>query len=118
MLTKRQTCFLVAAATAVVAGLAAWTIPPADAQQRKSLRWATASVDTYGYKIAASMAKVLEQALGGEYTVTVHPFPQTTAATKAAMDGRTPRSATSADIAMTQFYAGEGGFKNYEAPKG
>ena len=75
MVTKRQTCFLVAAATAVVAGLAAWTIPPADAQQRKSIRWATSSVDSYGYKVAASMTKIVEEALGGEYTVTVQSLP-------------------------------------------
>jgi TRAP transporter TAXI family solute receptor len=117
MVTKRQTCVLVATATAVVAGLAAWTIPPADAQQRKSLRWATASVDTYGYKVAASMTKVVEEALGGEYTVTVHPFPQTTSATKAAMEDGAEIGYT-ADIAMTQLYAGEGGFKNYEPAKG
>ena len=42
MVTKRQTCFFVTAATAVVAGLAAWIVPSADAQQRKSIRWATA----------------------------------------------------------------------------
>lgn len=116
-MTKRQTCFLATTAMAVIAGLAAWTIPSADAQQRKSIRWATASVDTYGYKVAASMTKVVEEALGGEYTVTVHPFPQTTSATKAAMEDSAEIGYT-ADIAMTQLYAGEGGFKNYEPPKG
>ena len=69
------------------------------------LRWATASVDTYGYKVAASMTKVVEEALGGEYTVTVHPFPQTTSAMKAAMEDDAEIGYT-ADIGMTQFYAG------------
>jgi TRAP transporter TAXI family solute receptor len=106
--------------------LAIWTmtvllIPtvssPADAQQRKSLRWATSSVDSYGYKIAASMTKLVEEALGGEYIVTVQPYPQTTSATKAAMEGNAEIGYT-ADIAMSQLYAGEGSFKNYEPPKG
>jgi hypothetical protein len=44
--TNTRTHIFAAAATAVIAGLAAWTMPSADAQQRKSLRWATASVDT------------------------------------------------------------------------
>src|SRR5687768_3671093 len=67
------------AATAVFAALfAAWALHPADAQQRKSIRWAVASVDTYGYKVAASVVKIVEEALGGEYTVTVNPYPSTT----------------------------------------
>src|SRR5688500_14663052 len=47
---------------------------PADAQDRKSLRWTTSAVGSYGYAIAASMTKIAEQALGGEYTITVHPY--------------------------------------------
>jgi TRAP transporter TAXI family solute receptor len=85
--------------------------------QRKSIRWATSSVDSYGYKVAASMVKVLEDALGGEYTVTVNPYPSTTGAMKAAMDG-TGEIGYTADVGMTQLYAGEGGFKNYQAGKG
>jgi hypothetical protein len=54
--------------------------------QRKSIRWATASVDTYGYKVAASVTKIIEEGLGGEYTVTVNPYPSTTAAMKATME--------------------------------
>jgi hypothetical protein len=85
--------------------------------QRKSIRWATSSVDSYGYKVAASMVKVLEDALGGEYTVTVNPYPSTTGAMKATMDG-TGEIGYTADVGMTQVYAGEGGFKNYQAGKG
>src|SRR5712692_2036104 len=58
------------------------TSQPAQAQ-RKSIRWAVASVDTYGYKVAASVTKIIEEALGGEYAVTVNPYPSTTAAMKA-----------------------------------
>ena len=85
--------------------------------QRKSIRWATSSVDSYGYKVAASMVKVLEDALGGEYTVTVNPYPSTTGAMKATMDG-TGEIGYTADVGMTQVYAGEGGFKNYQPGKG
>ncbi|MBX9589452.1 MAG: hypothetical protein K2X43_09105 [Hyphomonadaceae bacterium] len=117
MATKTRTHVVGTAAIAVIAGLAAWTMPVADAQQRKSLRWATSSVDSYGYKVAASMTKMVEEALGGEYTVTVHPYPQTTSATKAAMEDGAEIGYT-ADIGMTQLYGGEGGFKDYNPPKG
>src|SRR5690606_29292836 len=71
---------LAASVTAIAAMIAIPAIQPAEAQQRKSIRWATSSVDSYGYKVAAAMAKVLEDALGGEYTVTVNPYPSTTGA--------------------------------------
>ena len=92
------------------------TSPPAQAQ-RKSIRWATASVDTYGYKVAASVTKIIEEALGGEYTVTVNPYPSTTAAMKATMEGDGEIGYT-ADIGMTEFATGDGAFRNYRAPKG
>jgi TRAP transporter TAXI family solute receptor len=113
---KTALCFGVSAAA--LAGVLALAMPqPADAQQRKSIRWATASVDTYGYQVAASMVKIAEEALGGEYTVTVNPYPSTIGAMKAAMDGNGEIGYT-ADIGMTQLYAGEGGFKGYKAGKG
>ena len=73
-------------------------------------------MDSYGYKVAASMVKIVEEALGGEYTVTVQPYPSTTAAMKAAMDG-TGEIGYTADVGMTQLYASEGGFKNYKPAK-
>lgn len=107
--------YSLAASTAAIAILL--TIPqPATAQERKSIRWATSSIDSYGYKVAATMAKVAEEALGGEYTVTVNPYPSTTGAMKAAMDGNGEIGYT-ADVGMTQLYAGEGGFKNYTPGK-
>jgi TRAP transporter TAXI family solute receptor len=104
-------------AAALVGVFAVSTHQPVEAQQRKSLRWSTSSVDSYGYKVAASMVKIVEDALGGQYTVTVQPYPSTTGAMKAAMDGNGEIGYT-ADVGMTQLYAGEGGFKNYTPGKG
>ena len=48
---------------ALVAVFALAAITPADAQERKSIRWATSSTGSYGYKVAAQMVQVLEDAL-------------------------------------------------------
>ena len=103
-------------AAALAAAFAVAAIAPASAQERKSIRWATSSVDSYGYKVAASMVKIAEEALGGQYTITVNPYPSTTGAMKAAMDG-TGEIGYTADVGMTQLYAGEGGFKDYTPAK-
>ena len=104
-------------AAAVAAVFAVAAIGPAHAQERNSIRWATSSVDSYGYKVAAAMVKIAEEALGGKYTITVNPYPSTTGAMKAAMDG-TAEIGYTADVGMTQVYAGEGGFKDYTPAKG
>ena len=104
-------------AAAIAAVFAFSAIEPAQAQERKSIRWATSSVDSYGYKVAAAMVKIAEDALGGQYTITVNPYPSTTGAMKAAMDG-TAEIGYTADVGMTQVYSGEGGFKNYTPAKG
>jgi uncharacterized protein len=114
-MSKSKLAFLTAGVAA--AALIISTMQPADAQQRKSIRWSTSSVDSYGYKVAASMTKIVEEALGGEYTVTVNPYPSTTGAMKAAMDGDGEIGYT-ADVGMTQLYGGDGGFKNYNPGKG
>ena len=88
----------------------------AEAQQRKSLRWATSQVGTYGYTVAASMAKVTEYALGGEYTVTVQPYANPTVAMKAVMNGDGEISYT-ADVGISQFLERSGGFKDYKPSK-
>jgi TRAP transporter TAXI family solute receptor len=111
---KRYT--FAASATAIAAVLAVSALQPADAQERKSLRLATSSVDSYGYKIAASLVKVIEEALGGEYTVTVQPYTSPTVGMKAVMNGD-GEIAYTADIGMTQLYKGEGGFQNYTPVK-
>lgn len=108
---------LAVSAAAIAAVFVVSAVEPAHAQERKSIRWATSSVDSYGYKVAAAMVKIAEDALGGEYTITVNPYPSTTGAMKAAMDG-TAEIGYTADVGMTQVYSGEGGFKNYTPAKG
>ena len=88
-------------------------VDPAQAQQRKSIRWATTPVGSYGYAIASSMIKIVEQALGSEYTITVHPYPSTTIAMRAVMDGHGEIGYT-ADIGMSQFHDRAGPFKGYK----
>ncbi|MET0279000.1 MAG: TAXI family TRAP transporter solute-binding subunit [Pseudorhodoplanes sp.] len=111
MQTKNWIRVLSISTALAVVGLAA------QAQERKSIRLATASVDTYGYKVAAALVKIAEEALGGEYTVVVNPYPATTAAMKATMDGNGELAYT-ADIGMTELYAGDAAFKNYKPGKG
>lgn len=117
MQQMKRSHWLALSAAGLAVAVVATTAPLAQSQERKSIRWATSSVDSYGYKIAAAMVKIAEQALGGEYTVTVNPYPSTTGAMKAAMDG-TGEIGYTADVGMTQLYAGDGGFKNYTPGKG
>jgi hypothetical protein len=86
---------------------------PANAQQRKSLRWGTSAVGSYGYMVAASMTRIVEKATGGEYTVTVQPYTSPTVAMKAVMDGTAEISYT-ADIGMAQFHERRDAFKGYQ----
>jgi TRAP transporter TAXI family solute receptor len=101
---------------ALAAVFALSTIHPAYAAERKSIRWATSSTGSYGYKVAAQMVKVLEDALGGEYTVTVNPYPSTTGAMKATMNGEGEIGYT-ADVGMTEVYEGTGAFKDFKPAK-
>ena len=98
---------------AVAAVFAITAVESANAQERKSLRWATSAVGSYGYQIAAQMTKIVEEALGGQYTVTVQPYASPTVAMKAVMDGN-GEIAYTADIGMTQFHERIGGFKDYK----
>jgi uncharacterized protein len=113
-MSKTRARTFTVAAVAVAAIVAA--LPPAEAQQRKSLRWTTSQVGSYGYTVAASMAKIVEQALGGEYTVTVQPYTSPTVAMKAVMNGE-GEIAYTADIGMTQFQERVGGFKDFTPTK-
>lgn len=117
MLNTRPGYKFAVSAAAIGAVFAVAATEPGHAQERNSIRWATSSVDSYGYKVAAAMVKIAEEALGGKYTITVNPYPSTTGAMKAAMDG-TAEIGYTADVGMSELYAGEGGFKNYTAPKG
>jgi TRAP-type uncharacterized transport system substrate-binding protein len=105
-MSTRRSPFILLAALLVVA-----TVEPAGAQ-RKTIRWATASPDSYGYQVAAHMVKVVYEALGSEYAVTVSPYASTIAAMKAVMDGNADIGYT-ADVGMTQLYAEEGAFLYY-----
>jgi TRAP transporter TAXI family solute receptor len=112
----RRVAITTVSVLAVAAALAVASTQSADAQQRKSLRWTTSQVGSYGYTVAASMAKVVEQALGGEYTVTVQPYTSPTVAMKAVMNGE-GEIAYTADIGMSQFHDRIGGFKDYKPVK-
>jgi len=98
---------------ALVAVFAFSAIDPANAQERKPMRWATSAVGSYGYMVAASMTRIVEKALGGEYTVTVQPYTSPSVAMKAVMDGTAEISYT-ADIGMGEFHQRVGGFKDYK----
>jgi uncharacterized protein len=97
--------------------LIAASMPAAEAQDRQSIRWATSNTGSYGYAVGSAMATILEEALGGNYTVTVQPYPSTTGAMKAAMDGEAEIGYT-ADVGMSELYAGEGGFQGYDPAQG
>jgi uncharacterized protein len=117
MTARKGGAILLGAASAVAAVLAVSALlPQAEAQQRKSLRWTTAQVGSYGYTVAATMAKVLEQALGGEYTVTVQPYQSPTVSMKAVMNGE-GEIAYTADIGMTEFAQRTGPFKDFTPAK-
>lgn len=95
----------------------AWSAAqPADAQ-RQSVRWNTSDVGSYGYSVASIMVDMLDEALGENYTVTVHPYPSTTAAKLATMDGEGEISYT-ADVGMRQLYDRQGPFDGYEPATG
>ena len=104
--------FLAVVNVAVIAVSAFAAVGSASAQERKSLRWATSAVGSYGYQIAASMTRIVEEALGGQYTVTVQPYASPTVAMKAVMDGN-GEIAYTADIGMSEFKQRIGGFKGY-----
>jgi TRAP transporter TAXI family solute receptor len=116
MLKTRLGYGAAAGAVALASLLAVSAVQTADAQQRKSIRWTTSQVGSYGYTVAAAMAKELEKALGGEYTVTVQPYQSPTVAMKAVMNGE-GEIAYTADIGMTQFKERVGPFKDFAPTK-
>jgi len=116
MVTRRAGFIFSVWVAALAALFVLSTINPASAAERKSIRWATSSTGSYGYKVAAQMTKVLEDALGGEYTVTVNPYPSTTAAMKSTMNGDGEIGYT-ADVGMTEVYEGTGSFKGFTPTK-
>jgi uncharacterized protein len=85
--------------------------------QRESIRWATSDVGSYGYAVASIMVDLLDRALGDNVTVTVHPYPSTTAAKKATMNGEAEISYT-ADVGMRSFYDRTGPYEGFEPTAG
>ena len=112
---KAKSTFMLSTAT-IAAVFAVSAVHLAEAQERKSLRWTTSAVGSYGYTVAATMAKMVETALGGEYTVTVQPYTSPTVAMKAVMNGE-GEIAYTADVGMGQFHERTGGFKDYQPTK-
>lgn len=105
-----------AVATAAVSAVTLATVTPADAQ-RQAIRLNTSDVGSYGYSVASILVDLLDQALGDGYAVTVHPFPSTTAAKIATMDGDGEISYT-ADVGMRELYDRGGSFDGFEASVG
>ena len=115
-MSKTRTGHIFSVLVAAIAALFVLSaIEPAYAQ-RKSIRWATSSKGSYGYRVAAQMVSVLEEALGREYTVTVNPYPSTTAAMKATMNGEAEIGYT-ADVGLEEVYENEGAFKDFKPTK-
>ena len=114
---KTRPGYIFSVLVAVLAAVFAFSaIDPSYAAERKSIRWATSTPGSYGYKVAAQMVSVLEDALGGEYTVTVNPYPSPTVGMKALMNGEAEITYT-ADVGITQFINKEGAFKDYTPTK-
>jgi len=80
--------------------------------QRVPLRIATASPGTYGYATAGMLAEVLNRELSDRYTVVVQPFPSTSAAMRATMNGEAELAYT-ADVGMEQLYKGTGPYQGF-----
>lgn len=111
---RRHLRLAAALATSVLL-LTACTANPGEegGQQRVPLRWATSDVGSYGYAVASFMVDFLNAELEGNYVVTVHPYPSTSAAMKAVMDGEAELAYT-ADVGMQEFYVRSGPFEGYE----
>lgn len=94
----------------------AWAVPQtADAQE--SVRFATSDTGSYGYAVGSILSQALEENLEGDIAVTVQPYPSTSAAMKAVMNGEGEFSYT-ADVGMTSLYAGEGPYEGFEPSEG
>lgn len=87
------------------------------AQRRVPLRFATSNVGSYGYSVGSILADVLSKELPSQYVVTVHPYPSTTAAMKAVMDGEAEFAYT-ADVGMFELYEGMGPYEGFRPRQG
>lgn len=112
----RRTLFAVVV-VAILAFSALGIGDEAAAQRRIPLRWATADVGSYGYSVASIMVDMLNRELPSQYAVTVHPYPSTTAAMKAVMDGEAEFAYT-ADVGMGELYEGVGPYEGFRPRQG
>ncbi|BCZ90686.1 hypothetical protein TthAA22_24910 (plasmid) [Thermus thermophilus] len=85
--------------------------------QRVPLRIATANPGTYGYATASMLAEVLNQELPSRYAVVVQPFPSTSAAMRAVMNGEAELGYT-AEVGMEELYQGVGPYQGYRPQVG
>ncbi|HLT57798.1 MAG: hypothetical protein LOD91_02320 [Limnochordales bacterium] len=95
-----------------VFALVGMVLPGAALAQRVPVRWATADVGSYGYSVSSILADVLNRELPDQYVVTVHPYPNTTAAMRAVMNGEAEIAYT-ADVGMTELYARVGPYQGF-----
>ncbi|MFB3886763.1 MAG: TAXI family TRAP transporter solute-binding subunit [Thermodesulfobacteriota bacterium] len=113
-MSKTRSGYVFPVLVAALVGIFAFSaIDSSYAAERKPFRLATSAVGSYGYTIAALLTKIIEGALGGEYTVTVQPYTSPTVGMKAVMDGGAEIAYT-ADIGMAEFHQRVGGFKDYK----
>ena len=116
MLTTARQLKPVLLGTALAATVTLASVQPADAQP-KTLRWATSDVGSYGYAVGSLISEVLQENLGEDYRVVVQPFPSTTAAMKATMNGEAEFSYT-ADVGMSSLYNNEPPYEDFEPEAG
>ena len=116
MLTSVERLKPVLLGAALAASVTLWSTGPADAQ-RTTLRWATSDVGSYGYSVGSLLSEVLQQNLGEDYAVVVQPFPSTTAAMKATMNGEAEFSYT-ADVGMRGLYDDEPPYEGFKPTAG
>jgi TRAP transporter TAXI family solute receptor len=116
MMSNSKRSLSLMACAAATAAIIFFSIQSAQAEQRKQLRWMTSPVGSYGYTFATSMKTIIDEALPGEYAVSVYPHPSTTIAMRSVMDGN-GEVAYTADIGMTQFVHRVGGFTRYKPGK-
>ncbi|MEX0873028.1 MAG: TAXI family TRAP transporter solute-binding subunit [Aquisalimonadaceae bacterium] len=104
-------------AAGCVVALTLSTIQPAEAQ-RQTIRFATSNVGSYGYAVGNLLSETIQENLGSDdYAVVVQPYPSTTAAMKAVMDGDGEFGYT-ADVGMRGLYNDDRPYKGFEPAKG
>lgn len=86
-----------------------------DKAKVKNIRFATGDNGSYAYMVSSHLASVLNDELGDEYRVTVHPYAATTASTKAVMSSGEAELALAADIDLRDIVNRKGGYSELKA---